>query len=164
MKSAEERFWAKVARGASDECWEWTAGKNGVGYGVLVAKTTKPTIHVVAHRYSLQLATGQTGQGLYACHHCDNPGCVNPRHLFWGTQADNMRDARLKGRTRGAPRQTRCKRGHELDAANRNAFGQCKRCNSERMLRRYHADIVKSRAMQNEQKRRRKVLIEGASP
>jgi hypothetical protein len=161
MKNTEERFWAKVARGASDECWEWTAGKSKQGYGIFVVR---PKNAMTAPRFSLQLATGQTGAGLYACHHCDNPGCINPAHLFWGTQADNMRDARVKGRTRGAPRQTHCKRGHELSAVNRNAFGQCKRCNSERALRHYHADIVKSRATQNEQKRRRKALIEGVSP
>jgi putative hemolysin len=161
MKTAAERFWAKVVRGNPSQCWEWMAGKNKQGYGIFVVR---PRAAMTAPRFSLQLATGQTGIGLYACHNCDNPACVNPGHLFWGTQADNMLDARTKGRTRGAPRQTHCKRGHKLDAVNRNAFGQCKICNSERMLRRYHSDVVKSRATQNEQKRKRKVLIEGLRP
>lgn len=170
MKTAEERFWAKVARGASEQCWEWTAGKHPFGYGVFLLKTTKPVKFVTAHRYSLQMATGLNGEGLSACHRCDNPGCVNPSHLFWGTQADNMLDARTKGRTRGAPKLTHCRRGHEYtpDTTLMVRDGerwerQCKVCNRERALRRYHQDIVKSRATQNEQKRQRK-LTEGLRP
>ena len=168
MKTAEQRFWAKVARAASEQCWEWTAGKNKQRYGIFVVR---PRLAMTAPRFSLELATGQTGVGLYACHRCDNPGCVNPAHLFWGTQADNMLDARTKGRTRGAPKLTHCRRGHEYTPETtlmvrdgERLERQCKVCNRERALRRYHKDIVKSRAAQNERNRQRKAQAEGLIP
>jgi hypothetical protein len=152
------RFWTKVARGASDECWEWLAGKSG-GYGVF---HVNPKISTTAHRYSLQLATQQEGAGLFACHRCNNPGCVNPGHLYWGTQADNMEDAKAIGKAGGAPRQTHCGRGHEythettLMVMNHGRpERQCRICNRQRVLRAYHKDVVKSRAVQNERNRRK---------
>lgn len=113
--AAEDRFWAKVARGDPAECWEWAAGKTTGGYGVVRLKRRTPTY---AHRHALQLATGSLGLGLMACHRCDNPACCNPTHLFWGTQKDNIGDAHAKGRTFIMPRQTRCKNGHEVTAEN----------------------------------------------
>jgi hypothetical protein len=154
------RFWAKVARTAPDQCWLWTAGKTKQGYGVFLTKTTKPVVLITAHRFSLQVATGHAGEGMMACHRCDTPACVNPTHLFWGTQADNMLDARLKGRTRGAPRQTHCKHGHKYTAETvleTSKGRQCKICNRERALRLYHQDVERSRTAQNERNRRRKM-------
>lgn len=90
-----KRFWSKVDVGDPDECWNWSAGTLDRGYG-------RFNIHDrlwLAHRVAWVLTYGPIPEGLCVCHHCDNPGCCNPYHLFLGTQADNMTDAVRKGRT-----------------------------------------------------------------
>lgn len=81
-----------------DECWGWTGAQNGIGYGVL-------TFHS-QQRMATHLALEVDGRPRpsdehVACHACDNPPCTNPRHLWWGTEKDNMQDAAQKGRLSG---------------------------------------------------------------
>jgi len=87
-----KRFWDKVDK--SGYCWEWLAYKDKEGYGQFQIghKSFK------AHRISYLLSIGPITEDMFICHHCDNPGCVRPSHLFMGTQTDNMRDAIVKGR------------------------------------------------------------------
>jgi hypothetical protein len=89
------RFWAKVNK--TEGCWLWTASTVKFGYGQFgVSKT----IHKNTHRLSWEIHRGPIPAGMYVCHACDVPACVNPAHLFLGTQRDNVLDCVRKGRAR----------------------------------------------------------------
>jgi HNH endonuclease len=90
----QRRFWNKVHIGTLDECWPWTASKNRQGYGYFGINGKIYKAHRTAYRFSF----GPFDQQKDICHHCDNPCCCNPNHLFLGTVSDNMRDCLTKGR------------------------------------------------------------------
>jgi hypothetical protein len=99
-----ERFWSKVERRGSDDCWLWTAATNERGYGVMRPEGRRSGPTIKAHRVSAHLA-GMQIDGLAVLHRCDNPPCVNPAHLRLGTQLANVDDMVRKGRqNRGSAR------------------------------------------------------------
>lgn len=125
-----QRFWSKVAK--ADTCWLWTAGTNNMGYGMFWNPAEKRM--ELAHRYSYELHHGPIAQGMVICHRCDTPPCVNPEHLFVGTQAENLADMWAKGRRHDGPTrptQKHCPLGHELDGTttrNGRVEHYCREC------------------------------------
>ena len=87
------RFLSKIK--ATDGCWDWTGGKNRFGYGSFQLRTNKS---ILAHRTCWNMFNGEIPIGVCVYHKCDNPGCVNPDHLFLGTHKENMEDKIKKGR------------------------------------------------------------------
>ena len=96
-------------------CWIWTGSKDKDGYGLFHARPN----HQKAHRFSYELFKGAIGKDLLVCHKCDNPSCVNPKHLWLGTYHDNLKDMYNKGNEKPPYRNvTHCLNGHEFNKEN----------------------------------------------
>lgn len=101
----EEHFWAHVSICPYGGCWEWTGYRKSVGgYGLMVHKVAGGVKFISAHRLAYELFFEHPGK-LHVCHSCDNPSCVNPAHLWLGTNTDNVRDKRAKLRGKGQENQ-----------------------------------------------------------
>jgi len=91
----QERFWAKVHQTRPGQCWLWSGAKTPAGYGKMaVNRVTR-----YAHHLVLEIDGRARPTDAIALHSCDNPGCVNPAHLTWGSQKENMRQAISRGRS-----------------------------------------------------------------
>ena len=103
----DKLFWSRVDKsGGASACWEWMAARHYKGYGETTVGVRKKD---KAHRVSWTLERGPIPDGMHVLHRCDNPPCVNPEHLFLGTNADNINDAIAKGRRAVRERHPRTK-------------------------------------------------------
>lgn len=108
-----ERFWKRVTVAGEDECWLWTGSTRSFGYGTIRLGNAL----ISSHRASWIVTHGQIPESLCVLHKCDNPPCVNPRHLFLGTRSANTKDCSEKKR-HNQSRKTHCYRGHPLSGRN----------------------------------------------
>ena len=126
-------------------CWEYGGKIGNHGYGVVfIPDGTRHGATALAHRVVYEGLVGPIPDGMILCHHCDNPKCVRPDHIFVGTDADNMADMHAKGRhahgeTHPASKITHCPQGHPYSGDNlyiRNCGRRmCRACNNERRKR-----------------------------
>ena len=135
------RWWPKV-RVVHGKCWGWLGTTVTGGYGSLSIGRNKSPAR--AHRVAYELLRGPIPAGLNVLHSCDNPPCVNPSHLWLGTQSENIKDSVLKGRyTR-----TRefCRKGHALipdNVLHRRDYRLCKTC--RRSTEKRHNQKIRAR-------------------
>ena len=136
----EERFWKKVDKhgrtmpGMRTRCWDWNGNLSSTGYGV-IALPGRGSPRVLAHRYSYELENGEFDKSLFVLHHCDNPLCVRPSHLYTGSHAENMRDMKIRSRSHQLQK-THCPHGHPYSGDNLGVHPRggryCKTCKRER--------------------------------
>lgn len=107
------RVFAEAANAGG--CFVWPHSRQSKGYGQI----WRDGKNALAHRVAYEIAYGPIPDGLWVLHHCDNPPCINLRHLYLGTPSDNSRDMVAKGRRKGGfARGSACRRGHAYDADN----------------------------------------------
>lgn len=104
-----QRLLNRINTNGENGCWIWTGPKHDWGYG-LDPGAKKGTRRV--HRIIYELRFGKVPSGLFVCHHCDNPPCVNPDHLFLGTAKDNSSDMVKKGRSVAGTKNGMCHFGY----------------------------------------------------
>jgi hypothetical protein len=134
-----DRFYAKVEVDHASGCWIWTGASQGRQPHKKYGRFQADGVQYVASRFSWIAHIGPLDPVMFACHWCDNPICVNPSHLFPGTNQDNLSDAVRKGLTK-RPLTTHCLRGHKRTPENTYTYMQqngrtirmCRFCHAER--------------------------------
>jgi ribosomal protein L37E len=138
-RTLEERFTDSFIPEPNSGCWLWLGSRDRKGYGQI--RVAKHDLRYATH-VALEINDRSVPDGMSACHHCDNPGCVNPDHLFIGTQQDNTTDMIRKGRASKPPTakpgqgvKELCHRGHPMSGDNLffTSTGRgCRQCRIDR--------------------------------
>jgi len=125
----KDRFFSKVEK--TSTCWLWKGGLTK-GYGTFAINTSrKNRVYGRAHRVSWELINGPIPSDKHVLHKCDNPKCVNPKHLFLGSNMDNIQDCIQKKRKYNYTQIKFCKNGHKLDNnihVQPSGVNRCKTC------------------------------------
>lgn len=123
LAGTPESFWSRVERRGPDDCWPYRGDRTRRGYGVVcLAQVDGRRRRTQAHRVSFWLETGVDPGNLSVLHHCDNPPCCNPNHLFLGDHRDNGRDMASKGRGKGWPRTVAAEQAKQIKTLWVNGF------------------------------------------
>ncbi len=140
-------------------CWEWLGYRDQKGYG----KVNRDGKMQGVHRISWHLFRGEIPAGMFICHHCDNPPCVNPDHLFVGTNQDNLNDMMAKG---GKWRDT-CSHGHTMRLGTfyvrpgpntQRVCLVCRRLNAK-LYRARHLEMERAKGRERECRRRARLKL-----
>ena len=127
VATERDRFWSFVDK--REACWIWTGGTTRGGYGYFRLSHSRKSMR--AHRFAYYDFHGPFDPSMFVLHHCDNPRCVRPDHLFLGDQKANIADMVAKGR-HAEQQKTHCPSGHELTPENnypgKNGSRRCREC------------------------------------
>lgn len=138
--SLAEHYWQRADVRGAQECWPWRGQIDHKGYALTKFRSKVRRASQVAW----EIANGRPfPEGLLACHECDNPACVNPVHIWPGTQLDNIRDMIAKGRMANLQKE-RCPAGHPYSGDNlrmrKDGSRGCKACDRDNKRERYRND------------------------
>lgn len=131
----------RLSRRQKNGCLSWAGSVQKSGYGEILVGGKKRRVHRVAY----EAVFGPIPDGMVICHICDNPLCINPRHLVAATQRENIRDASVKGRMKREVK-THCVAGHKFDSDNTYIYRgrrECKQCQLRRGREHYRRQIHK---------------------
>jgi len=117
--SVEERFFSYVKK--TESCWLWTGATNEKGYGMFYIQKDRKVTRYKSHRFSYEHHKGDIPEGMFVCHHCDVKGCVNPEHLFVGTNLENVQD--MIAKNLAPERRKQLRRQDVVDAAKMLGLG-----------------------------------------
>ena len=138
FRNSVHTFWPNVDHGRVDRCWNWKRWTDADGYGSFSVKA-EGVQYQRAHRYAYFLAFKVQPGDRMVCHHCDNPACCNPAHLFLGTAMDNNTDKRLKGRSPCGPKHGRQTKPECTARGSRNGIAIFDEAQVAEIRRRYSA-------------------------